>query len=99
MVSPGNLFLHASLFVRENIDFEEVEPDSFGGSQGYDVTIVDGVSVDMSGPGTYFVLNPQPGGPFDVRETIPEPSLGKVQRSHALVHRLKLVDLNILEAV
>ncbi len=98
LVSPGNLFLHASLFVRENIDFEEVESPNYQGPEGYDVTIVDGVSADMSKPGTYFVLNPQPGGPFEVNGTIDEPSLGKVNRSHALVHKLKLVDLNIVEA-
>ena len=98
LVSHGNLFLHASLFVRENINFEEVSAPDFTGTNGYDVTIVDGVSVDMSQPGTYFVLNPQAEGPFDVNGIISEPSLGKVQKAHPLVRRLNLVDLNILES-
>jgi hypothetical protein len=98
LVSPGNLFLHASLFVRENIEFQEVDVEDFQGAGDYDVTIVDSLDVDMSNPGTYFVLNPQPGGPFDVKGVLEEPELGALKKGHPLLHRLNLVDLNILEA-
>jgi hypothetical protein len=98
LVSPGNLFLHASLFVRENIDFKEVAVEDFQGASDYDVTIVDSLNVDMSTPGTYFVLNPQPGGPFEVKGVLEEPELATLKKGHPLLHRLNLVDLNILEA-
>ena len=98
LIGQGNLFLEASLFVRENVDFDVVEKAAFSGPLGYDITIVDGLDVDMSGPGSYFVLNPQPGSMFEIEGSIEEPSIGKVRKGHPLIRKLKLVDLNILEA-
>ena len=99
LVTEGNLFLHATLFVRENVEFEVTKPADYTGPEGHDITVVDGAKVDMSKPGAYFVLDPQEGGPFEVTGTLEEPELGRVQRRHPIVKGLKLVDLAIAEAV
>lgn len=95
LVSGGNLFLHASLLVRENVEFTTVEPAAYTGPEGYDVTIIDGVSVDTSRPGHYVILDPQEGGEFIIEGVAEEPVVGKVKRKHPLARNLKLVDLGI----
>ena len=95
LVTKGNLFLHATLFVRENVDFEVVKPGAYRGPEGYDITVVDGVSVDMSKPGAYFVLNPQEGGPFKITGTIKAPEPRRTRKRHPIARGLKFVDLNI----
>ncbi len=98
LVTEGNLFLHASLFVRENVDFTVVAPEDYRGPEGFDVTVVDGVSVDMARPGAYFVLDPRPDGPFDVSGRLEAPEIGRVDAKHPIARHLKLVDLAIAEA-
>jgi Ca-activated chloride channel family protein len=98
LVTKGNLFLHATLFLRENVAFEVVKPAQYRGPDGYDITVVDGVDVDMSQPGSYFVLNPQPSDTFRRTGTATEPETHRVRRNHPIGRNLKLVDLNITEA-
>ena len=98
LVTEGNLFLHASLFVRENVDFTVVEPEAYAGPDGYDVTIVDGVAVDLTRPGRYFVLAPRPGGPFELAGVVEEPEVVRSRRDHPILRDLELVDLGIAEA-
>lgn len=96
LVSKGNNFLHATLFVRENVDFELVDPEAYKGPENYDVTIVDGVNVDISRPGAYFVIDPQPdNGEFEFVGVLEEPDVKRVKTKHPIARNLKLVDLNI----
>jgi len=97
LVTRGNSFLHATLFVRENVDFEIVAPEAYKGPEGYDVTIVDSVNVDMTRPGAYFVLDPQPdNGEFALSDGIlEEPDIKRMYKRHPIARNLKLVDLNI----
>ncbi|PIE17159.1 MAG: hypothetical protein CSA66_06690 [Proteobacteria bacterium] len=102
LVSQGNLFLHASLFVRENVALTSVTPAEYAGPEGFDVTIVDaGVGVDVSRPGDYLLIAPAadlPGSPFEVTGVVSEPHVGRVAKRHPIARDLQLVDLNILEA-
>ena len=98
LVTEGNLFLHASLFVRENVDFTVVSPEAYAGPDGYDVTVVDGVALDMTRPGRYFLLDPRAGGPFEVTGALEEPEVVRTREGHAILRNLKLVDLGIAEA-
>ena len=77
LVSSGNLFLHASLFVRENIDFEEVAASDYQGASGHDVTIVDSVAVDMSQPERISCSTPNPEGLSTFKATLRNPVWGK----------------------
>ena len=97
LVSKGNSFLHATLFVRENVDFELVAPAAYRGPEGFDVTIVDSVNVDMSKPGAYFIIDPQPSnGVFDIADgLVEEPDVKRLNGRHPIARNLKLVDLNI----
>lgn len=98
LVTAGNLFLNATLFIRENVALTTVAPEDYQGPEGFDVTVVDGVAVDMSRPGNYFVVDPQPGGPFALEGVLREPQVARFDKGHAIARHLKLVDLNVLEA-
>lgn len=98
LVTDGNLFLNATLFVRENVALTTVAPADYRGPEGFDVTIVDGAAVDMTRPGNYFVVDPRPGGPFAIEGALREPQLARFDRRHPIARHLKLIDLNILEA-
>lgn len=98
LVTDGNLFLYASLMLRENLDLEVVEPADYGGPEGYDVTVIDGVDVAMDAPGKYFLIDPPEGTLFRAKGQISRPTVGRVHRKHALVRNLKLVDPGILSA-
>jgi hypothetical protein len=96
LVTEGNLFLHATLFVRENVEFVTIKPAEYTGPEGFDLTIVDDASVPMDKPGNYFIINPKAGGPLDVTGTVNEPQPVKVKKTHAIARGLTFADLNIL---
>ncbi|MFO0749404.1 MAG: VWA domain-containing protein [Myxococcota bacterium] len=98
LVTPGNLFINAALFLRENVKLTVVAPDEYKGPEGFDVTVVDGVDVDLTKGGNFFVLGPQPGGAFPVTGVVKEPQPARVDQKHPLARFVKFVDLNILEA-
>ncbi|TNF28184.1 MAG: VWA domain-containing protein [Deltaproteobacteria bacterium] len=98
LVSDGDLFLNAALLVRENVDLVTRTPAEYTGPEGFDVTIVANVNVDMSRPGSYFVVNPQPGGPFEITGEVAEPQVDRVNAKHPIARHLAFVDLNIQRA-
>lgn len=98
LVTEGNLFLQASLLVRENVDFEVVAPAAYASPDGFDLTIVDGAAVDLSRPGRYLLVDPAPGGPFEVRGTVESPEVARVDAKHALSRGLAWVDPAIARA-
>ncbi|MCA9515111.1 MAG: hypothetical protein KC635_09235, partial [Myxococcales bacterium] len=98
LVTEGNLFLNATLFVRENVALTTLSPAEYKGPEGFDVVVVDGVDVPMTAPGNYFVIAPAPGGPFEVEGLVKEPQLARLDKKHPLARFVKLADLNILEA-
>ena len=98
LVTEGNLFLQATLMIRENIRLTTRTPAEYIGPEGFDLTVVDSAAVDMTRPGAYFVVNPQPGGPFALEGTLAEPQVARVDRKHPIARHLTLIDLNILEA-
>jgi hypothetical protein len=97
LVTEGNLFLHATLFVRENVDFTVVAPGAYQGPEGYDVTVVDGAKVDLSRPGNYFVVGVQPDGPFKTEGTTEDTEIKKLHKEHPMARHLKLADLAVQE--
>ena len=98
LVSEGNLFLQASLFLRENVDLSVVNPANYQGPEGFDVTFIDGVDVDLSGPGRYVLFNPPPGGLFEHRGRLDTPKVTRVQARHPLVQGLTFADAGISQA-
>ena len=98
LVSPGNLFLQASLFLRENVDLSVVAPEDYAGPAGYDVTFIDGVDVDLSAPGRYVLLNPPDGQGFEHKGVVKTPAVRRVKTRHPLVRGLTFADAGILEA-
>ncbi|MEZ4268412.1 MAG: BatA and WFA domain-containing protein [Myxococcota bacterium] len=98
LVGAGNLFVQATLLVRENVDFEVVAPADYRGPDGYDVTIVDRADVDISKPGRYFLIDPAPSDAFRITGATPEPTVAKVDKDHPLARGLVLADLGIQSA-
>ncbi|MCB9727938.1 MAG: VWA domain-containing protein [Deltaproteobacteria bacterium] len=98
LVSEGNLFVQASLLVRENVDFEAIAPADYRGPEGYDVTIVDRADVDISRPGRYLMLDPAPGDDFRITGSVEEPTVAHVAQDHPLARGLVLADLGIPSA-
>lgn len=100
LVTEGNLYLHATLFVRENVDFDLVAPADYVSPEGYDVTVIDGADVDLSHPGRYMIIDPKAreGGPFEIEGTLKEPEVKRLEKKHPIARHLRLVDLAIQEA-
>lgn len=98
LVGQGNLFIQATLLVRENVDFEVISPADYRGPDGYDVTIVDRADVDISKPGRYFLIDPAPSDTFRITGATPEPTVARVDRDHPLARGLVLTDLGIASA-
>ena len=98
LVSDGDLFLNAALLVRENVDLVTKTPAEYAGPEGFDVTIVAGAAVDMSRPGNYFIVDPQPGGAVEFSGELAEPQVTRVDRKHPIARHLAFVDLNIQKA-
>ncbi len=115
LVSEGNLFLQASLLVRENVSFDvrtpaayraDVEARGDAARAGYDVVIVDAADVPLDAPGGYLLLGP-PAAPgagawppgTRVLGAVEEPRVGRVDRHHPLARDLVLDGLDIQRAV
>jgi len=111
VVTEGNLFLQASLLVRENVSFDvrtpaayraAVEREGEGARAGYDVVVVDAADVPLDAPGDYLLLGPPPGGGWPpgtrVVGAIEEPRVGRVDRKHPLARDLVLDGLDIQRA-
>lgn len=97
LVTDDNLFLEAALFLRENLSFEKVAPADYAGSQGYDVTILDRFVPPNLGTGAYLLLDPHgDSSPWrEGGEAIPLPDVTKTKKTHPLMWKVSLVDLNI----
>ena len=97
LVTDDNLFLEAALFLRENVSFEKVAPADYAGAQGYDVTILDRFVPPELGPGAFLLLDPSgPDSPFrEEGEPIALPDVNRSKRTHPLMWKVSLVDLNI----
>jgi len=107
LVTEGNLFLQASLFLRENVDLTVVTPDAYAGllaaghaedGVDHDVVFVDRAAVDLSRPGRYVIIDPAAGGPFVHQGTLDTPAVTRVQRRHPLTKGLTFADAGIATA-
>lgn len=98
LVTEGNLFINAALFLRENVKLTTRTPAEYTGPEGYDVTVVDAVDVDVSRPGNYLVIAPRPSATFAVKGVAKNPLVGKVDKKHPLARHVSFADLNALEA-
>ena len=98
LVSEGNLFLEASLFLRENVTLTKVLPKDYLGPEGFDVTFIDRASVDLSKPGRYVLFDPLEGGPFQIKGSLKHPKVTRVKSAHPLVKGLSFADAGIMEA-
>ena len=98
LVTEGNLFLQASLFLRENVDLSVVTPAEYAGPEGFDVTFVDRAAVDLSRPGRYVLFDPPEGGPFVHKGTLDNPGVTRVRSRHPLVSGLTFADAGIASA-
>jgi hypothetical protein len=102
LVSEGNLFVHAALYLRENIALTAVTPAEYKGPEGFDVTVVDTVDIDISRPGNYFLIEPPAGAAkgvesFQIKGRMEQPLVQKVDKKHPLSRHLGFADANILE--
>jgi len=101
LVSDGNLFMNAALFLRENVTLTTRTASEYQGPEGFDVTVIDGADVDVSRPGNYFVVGPPALNTrlgLVAKGKLLEPRPDKIDQKHALARFVKLVDVNILEA-
>lgn len=97
LVSDGNLFINAALFLRENVKLTTRLPAEYTGPEGFDVTVVDAVDVDVSKPGNYFVIAPRASDTFEVKGMLTAPVVAKVDAKHPLARNVSFVDINALE--
>lgn len=98
LVTAGNLFINAALFLRENVALTTKTPAEYTGPEGFDVTVVDAVDVDLSRPGNYLVIAPRPSATFAMKGRLEKPEVAKVDKKHALARHVSFADLNALEA-
>jgi len=98
LVTEGNLFLQASLFLRENVDLTVVKPDEYSGPGTHDVTFIDRAGVDVSAPGRYVLFDPPEGGVFEHKGRLDTPGVTRVRKAHPLVKGLTFADAGIAEA-
>jgi hypothetical protein len=99
LVSDGNLFLNAALFLRENVKLTTVTPADYRGPAGYDVTVVDGAEVDLEQPGNYVLFAPPPSKSLVVKGVLSAPEITKVDKKHPLSRHVGFADVNALEAL
>jgi len=97
LVSDGNLFINAALFLRENVELTTRTAAEYTGPEGFDVTVVDAVAVDVSKPGNYFVIAPRPSPTFEVKGMLTAPVVAKVDTKHPLARNVSFADINALE--
>jgi len=98
LVSEENLFVQAALLLRKNVDFQVTAPGEYKGPAGYDLTILDRIDADLSAPGDFLLFQPPPSELFQVQESVKEPQVRRVVRSHPVGRGLSLVDLGVEEA-
>jgi Ca-activated chloride channel family protein len=98
LVTEGNLFLHASLLVRENVDFEVLPAAEYRGPDGFDLTVLDGVDVDISQSGHYVVIHPKAESEWATGKELLLPQVQSFNKDHALTRRLRFTDLGIQRA-
>jgi len=97
LVSDGNLFINAALFLRENVKLTTRTAAEYTGPEGFDVTVVDAVDVDVSKPGNYFVIAPRPSATFELKGMLSAPTVAKVDTKHPLARNVSFADINALE--
>ncbi len=100
LVSSGNLFINAALFLRENVRLTVRAPGEYVGPEGFDVTVIDGADVDISKPGNYFIVGPPAVNTrlgFTATGVLKEPQPARIDQKHALAKFVKFVDMNILD--
>ncbi len=97
LVTTGNLFLEAVVLIRENLTYKIVRPSDYQGPEGFDITIVDAVDVDMSRPGNYLAIAPPARDGFEISGTLTAPIVERLDKKHPLVKGLTFTDANILE--
>ncbi len=97
LVSDGNLFINAALFLRENVKLTTRSAAEYTGPEGFDVTVVDAVDVDVSKPGNYFVIAPRASATFEVKGMLTAPVVAKVDGKHPLARNVSFADINALE--
>lgn len=95
LVTEGNLFLEAALFVREHVEYEWVKPAEFAGPSGWDLTILDQFTPDTLKPGRYLIVDPPSSVPVRWTETAGLPDLVKKAKDHPVLWKIALADLNV----
>jgi hypothetical protein len=103
VVTTGNMYLEAALFLDEYLEVTAVEPGAYPAAGQFDVTIFDNVAPAVAaGSGHVVYLNPtdDTSTPFklgDKLETTKDYALGfdEVDEKHPIMRHLSLGDVNI----
>ena len=99
LVGAPNLFLQAALSTRSHVDVVQTPLADFKSSEGYDLTVFDGVAPEKPGKGNQIYINAATGGlPYKVRKGDVKGGKLKVpsaRRKHALMKFVKFVDLDV----
>ena len=103
-VTVNNTYLHAALFLRENVTFKVVEPAKFGAEKlsGYDMVILDRfLPQPFPEKGNFLIIEPKAGGPFTLvgDKVVVAPQVGKINRRHRLTRHVTFEDLQLIYAV
>ncbi|MFP4597093.1 MAG: VWA domain-containing protein [Persicimonas sp.] len=97
-VSDGNLFLEGPLLLNANLEVERLSPSEYTpqSSEGYDLTIFDGIAPALPEEGNFVFFNPpSENSPWKRRGRQDEPIITAVKNSHPLMRWITLKDLNI----
>jgi len=102
-VTEGNLYLQAALLLDEYVQVDMVTPAEFGGGNGYDAVIFDGVlpPTPPDYPAIYIHPDPAAGGvaPLPVDGRIDAPHFDRLVRDDPLLRWTALRDVNLSSAL
>jgi hypothetical protein len=96
LVSEGNLYLEAALFVREHVQYTWIKPSAYAGPEGFDMTILDRWVPAQWAEGAYLVIAPPAErSPVPVVGEVMSPELAKPETKHPLLWKVALADFNV----
>ncbi|MCA9607650.1 MAG: VWA domain-containing protein [Myxococcales bacterium] len=106
LVTPGNLYVEAPFLLNESIDVDVIRPDAYVAtnagdpSEGYDLTVFDGVTPATADRGNFLYFAPfGEHSPWTVEADVVDPIIHSTRDNHPLLRWVDgLRDVNIARA-
>jgi uncharacterized membrane protein len=100
LVTPGNVFLETELRTDPQVALEVRAPTGYqGGMEGFDVVVLDNVSLTRVGPGRFVLVNSAPGDvPLELLGRADRPVILDWDRDHPIMRHVDLSKVAVEDA-